>query len=93
MLKYLHINFQIWFPDFKSPKYIKNIQVCSLRTPAINVCIFVYLYQGTFTIYVGKVVSLPNINKMSTEAAGRSSNVNVELFLQKNCQNLEYGLI
>ena len=38
LLKYLHINFQIWFPkyNFKNPKYIKNIQVCSLRTPGIE---------------------------------------------------------
>ena len=37
LLKYLHINFQIWFPkyNFKNPKYIKNIEVCSLRTPAL----------------------------------------------------------
>ena len=38
LLRYLHINFQIWFPkyNFKNPKYIKKIQVCSLRTPAIE---------------------------------------------------------
>ena len=38
MLKYLHINFQIWFPkyNFKNPKYIKNIEVCSLRTPGLS---------------------------------------------------------
>ena len=38
LLKYLHINFQIWFPkyQFKNPKYIKNVEVHSLRTPALK---------------------------------------------------------
>ena len=36
--KYLHINFQIWFPksNFKTLKYIKNVLVHSLRTPDLN---------------------------------------------------------
>ena len=47
LLKYLHINFQIWFPkyNFKNPKYIKNIQVCSLRTPDIT-------YRAQFEIEI-----------------------------------------
>ena len=38
LLKYLHTNFQIWFPEynFKTPKYIKNIEVCSLRIPGLK---------------------------------------------------------
>ena len=38
LLKYLHINFQIWFPKykFKNPKYIKNVEVHSLRTPDLR---------------------------------------------------------
>ena len=38
LLKYLHINFHILFPEynFKTPKYIKNIEVCSLRTPGLE---------------------------------------------------------
>ena len=33
------INFQIWFPksNFKNPKYIKNVLVHSLRTPALAI--------------------------------------------------------
>ena len=36
--KYLHIDFQIWFPKykFKNSKYIKNVEVHSLRTPALE---------------------------------------------------------
>ena len=36
--KYLHIDFQIWFPKykFKNSKYIKNVEVHSLRTPGIK---------------------------------------------------------
>ena len=36
--KYVHINFQIWFTKykFKNSKYIKNVEVHSLRTPATN---------------------------------------------------------
>ena len=46
LLKYLHINFQIWFPEynFKTPKYIRNIEVCSLRTPGLG-----YSILGTGT--------------------------------------------
>ena len=35
--KYLHIDFQIWFPKykFKNSKYIKNVEVHSLRTPGL----------------------------------------------------------
>ena len=33
--KYVYINFQIWFPKYKfnHSKYIKNVEVHSLRTP------------------------------------------------------------
>ena len=36
--KNLNVNFQKWFPKYnlKNPKYIKNIQVCSLRTPGLH---------------------------------------------------------
>ena len=39
MPKYLHINFQIWFPisNFKNLKYIKNGEIHSLRTPESSV--------------------------------------------------------
>ena len=35
MPKYLHINFQIWFPkyNFDNLKVHKNVEVHSLRTP------------------------------------------------------------
>ena len=40
--KYVYINFQIWFPKykFKNSKYIKNVEVHSLRTPALNTFLF-----------------------------------------------------
>ena len=36
--KYVYINFQIWFQKykFKDSKYIKNVDVHSLRTPGIG---------------------------------------------------------
>ena len=36
--KYLHTDFQIWFPKykFKNSKYIKNVAVHSLRTPGVD---------------------------------------------------------
>ena len=40
--KYLHINFQIWFPKykFKNSKYIKNVEVQSqFKNPCSNACI------------------------------------------------------
>ena len=47
--KYLHIDFQIWFPKykFKNSKYIKNVEVHSLRTPAL---IHMLLYSEPATI-------------------------------------------
>ena len=35
--KYVYINFQIWFPKYKFnySNYIKNVEVQSLRTPAL----------------------------------------------------------
>ena len=36
--KYVYLNFQIWFPKykFKHSKYIKNVEVHSLRTPGLK---------------------------------------------------------
>ena len=38
MPKYVYINFQIWFPKYKFnySKYIKNVEVHSLRTPVLE---------------------------------------------------------
>ena len=56
----IYINFQIWFPKYKSKnsKYIKNVEVHSLRTPVLEAYIRIECITDT--------VCLNNINMIAT---------------------------
>ena len=63
--KYLHIDFQILFPksNLENPKYIKNVQIYSLRTPGLKCNNNRPTSSLSFIIELGHALNSLEINK------------------------------